>query len=130
MQSEDLPLFYTAKPHALYCRGDKREIGQQNCGDPGKRKGMVQQRQRRICPKDGADPENAKQAGTDHGADGRIQCMTSAAQDAGRDLVQIADRFKEQNTQNANGSALHHGCFCGKDATEKMAKQNDREDQS
>ena len=56
-----------------------------------------------------ADPDDAECTGAEHRADRRIQCMPAAAQNARRDLVQIADRFKEQDAQDAHGGPLDHG---------------------
>ena len=87
---------------------------------------MVQHRQRGGCPKHGADPDDAERAGAGHGAEGRVQRVSAAPQNAGRDLIEIAERLKEQNAQDADGGAFHHSGFRCKKAGEKVSEQDDR----
>ena len=56
-----------------------------------------------------ADPDDAERTDAEYCADRRIDCVSAAAQDNRRDLVQIAERFKEQNAQDAHSGALDHG---------------------
>lgn len=70
---------------------------------------MVQHWERWMRTEQHADPDDAECTGAEHRADRRIQCMPAAAQNARRDLVQIADRFKEQDAQDAHGGPLDHG---------------------
>lgn len=70
---------------------------------------MIQHRECGVRLKYRADPEDMEGAGSDHGAYRRVERMTAAAQDARWDLIQIADRLKEQNAQDAHGGVLDHG---------------------
>ena len=87
---------------------------------------MVQHRERWMRAKQHADPDDAECTGAEHCADRRIQYMPAAAQNARRNLVQIAERFKEQNAQDAHSGALNHGGFLRKKGREKVAEQDDR----
>ena len=81
---------------------------------------MIQHRECGVCLKYRADPEDTEGAGSDHGAYRRVERMTAAAQDARWDLIQIADRLKEQDAQDA------HGCLRCEQAGESIAEQDDR----
>ena len=87
---------------------------------------MVQHRERWMCAKQHADPDDAECTGAEHRADRGVQRVPAAAQGARRDLVQIADRFKEQDAQDAHGGALDHGGLRRKNGREKVAEQDDR----
>ena len=87
---------------------------------------MIQHRECGVCLKYRADPEDTEGAGSDHGAYRRVERMTAAAQDARWDLIQIADRLKEQDAQDADGGAFYHSGFRCKKAGEKVSEQDDR----
>ena len=70
---------------------------------------MVQHRERWMRAEHRADPDNAERTDAEYCADRGIDRVSAAAQDNRRDLVQIADRFKEQDAQDAHGGPLNHG---------------------
>lgn len=70
---------------------------------------MVQHRERWMRAEHRADPDDAERTDAEHRADRRIQYMPAAAQNARRNLVQIAERFKEQDAQDVHGGPLDHG---------------------
>ena len=84
---------------------------------------MVQHRERWMRAEHRADPDDAERTGAEYCADRGVQRMSAAAQDNRRDLVQIADRFKEQDAQDAHGGALDHGGLRRKNGREKVAEQ-------
>lgn len=95
---------------------------------PGKGKSQVKQRKRGREPKYGANPENAKGAGSDHGADSRIERMSAAAQKPCRYFIKITEGFEEQDTEDSqDGTFNDNGLSCKKRA-EKASKQNNRKD--
>lgn len=87
---------------------------------------MIQHRECGVRLKYRADPEDTEGAGSDHGAYRRVERMTAAAQDARWDLIQIADRLKEQDAQDAHGGVLDHGGLRCEQAGESIAEQDDR----
>lgn len=84
---------------------------------------MVQHRERWMRAEHRADPDDAECTGAEHRADRGVQRVPAAAQGARRDLIQIADWFKEQDAQDAHGGALNHGGFLHKKGREKVAEQ-------
>ena len=87
---------------------------------------MIQHRECGVRLKYRADPEDTEGAGSDHGAYRRVERMTAAAQDARWDLIQIADRLKEQDAQDAHGGVLDHGGLRCEQAGESITEQDDR----
>lgn len=63
-------------------------------------------------------------------ADCGIDRVSAAAQDARRNLVEIAERFKEQDAQDAHGGAFDHSGLRRKKRREKVAEQDDRGDRN
>lgn len=84
---------------------------------------MIQHRECGVRLKYRADPEDTEGAGSDHGAYRRVERMTAAAQDARWDLIQIADRLKEQDAQDAHGGVLDHGGLRCEQAGESIAER-------
>ena len=70
---------------------------------------MVQHRERWMRAEHRADPDDAERTGAEYCADRGIDRVSAAAQGTRRDLVEIADRFKEQDAQDAHGGPLDHG---------------------
>lgn len=75
-----------------------------------------------------ADPDDAERTGADHGGSRRPEGVTAAAHDARRDLIQAAHRFKQQDTQDADGGAVDDRPIGGKQTGAGVAEQHDRKD--
>ena len=105
---------------------EKAAVDQQNRCGPGKGEGVVQHWQGGRCPEYGADPDDAERAGAGHGAEGRVQRVSATPQNAGWNLIEIAERFKEQDAQDADSGTFHHSGFRRKKVGEKAPEQNDR----
>ena len=103
---------------------DKAEGDQQDRGDPGKWKCTVQPRKGRVRSKRCADPQYAKGTGAKHGAGGRQRGVSGTAQGTGRNFIQIAERFKKQNTQYAHTGFADYGFFAGKQAGKEAAEHH------
>ena len=87
---------------------------------------MVEHREGRFCPEDCVNPGDAKCARSNHRAERRIQRMPAVAQNARRYFIQIAQRLKEQDAQDAHGGVLDHGGLRCEQAGESIAEQDDR----
>lgn len=78
----------------------------------------------RVRSKRCADPQYAKGTGAKHGAGGRQRGVSGTAQGTGRNFIQIAERFKKQNTQYAHTGFADHGFFAGKQAGKEAAEHH------
>ena len=89
---------------------------------------MVEHGERGNAAEGGADPEDAEGAGAEHGADRRIECMAAAAQYAGGDFIEIADRFKQQDAEDADARTFDHGGIRCEQRGEKAVEADDQGD--
>lgn len=106
---------------------EKDEIDKQDGRSPREGERVIQQRERGSCAENCANPDNAEYTRAKHRADCRVQRTSAAAQNASRNLVEIAERLKEQNAQDTHTGAFDHSGLRRKKSGEEIPEQDDHE---
>lgn len=75
-----------------------------------------------IGRENSADPKDPEGAGSDHGADGRVESMATSPKGTCRYLIKIADGFEGKDAQDSRNSTFYNGLVraeeTGEEATE------------